>query len=963
MSQQPYDLQLFWDKTDNGLIFFQDEFASEIANNRGKLKGFKVRDNDDTGSCHISKSKASGKWVFTDFGDSNKGINAIDYVIEKNGKTFLEACHYLFAKYGLPVSQLQANEPKTEFTSKVTKPEGFWKVDFYKKIEATSYLKNIIPFYTDELLQRFNFQQVKSYENVGMSAKSDKLYHRIITANDHFPIFGYNEKDFCKLYQPEAQKGHATIHKHSFVGTKPTRQIYGWDKLFAKVDIDKIDYLVNKLKTPTGRTIEIGDDWTIIDESEKSNKDVLQELKEIKLDKVIIATGGTDGMNIASLGYDVIWFNSESEIINKNEYWLLKKICNQIYYCPDLDTTGVKQAVAMGMKFLNIKMIWLPETLKLKRKKDVADWVREHKSLPLAQVKSLFEQLLTQALPFQFWEWNDGKCSLNNKIMLYFLKYNGFYLNKVVLKSADSVSEIEKTRIVHIKNNVVKPVSPRQVKNYVLQWLDDNFVSIRVYNMILKSVYFSENALLSLPEIAIDTKTGDYNSQLYFFKNKVARITAEKIEAIDYASVPNLVWQNDIIDHHFELQKPFFEITKTNGAWDIELFRNDSNYLKVLINTSRMFWEKDADATGKDLNIFNITSTKLTDEENAIQKLQLINKIYVVGYLLHKYKIKQNAFFTLGVDNKNGISTKESNGRSGKSFIQECLKCFLKNWKDKNGKLLPKENPQFIYDKVTANTDYILFDDLTEYQDYNFFFAVTTGSLEANHKGGEIHDIPFEDSPKLGGTTNFAPRNLSSSLQGRLLAYYVSDYYHQKTTDNGYAFTRQISDDFGNKTILDKHYPAEQWQNDYNLMLQCLQFYLSVNEKIDAPIEGLLIKNLRQSIGDPLLKFFNEYFKEDNTLNCWVHKKDVFDLYREDIGSKAKSPQAFKENLIDYCTVMDWGIEFKKMKPENNPNKSVEHFYINVSKSKIIHQPVAENQPELELETAGEEPPSDDLPF
>ncbi len=976
-TNHPYDLQKLWDKTDNGLIFFQDEFATAISENRGSIKGFRVRSKseDKTGSCHIS-NKGTTLYHYRDWGTMDKGINAIDFVMQRDNCDFAKAANTLFKQYNIEIAALQFDKPISKLSTDTKHKIGYWKAFEFAKIQDEKYFRKIVPFYTEDLLTQYNFKELKSYENNGQK-EDGSLWIKTVTATADYPIYGYVNKEFCKTYQPKAYRGKNYPDgsknfdlKHGFIGQKPPRFIYGWDRLFAMVNIEEINDCFKRLKDKKGSYIDEGSDWSNVDETNSDNKDKLKQLNELKLDSVIICTGGSDGMNIASLGYNVIWFNSETEIINNDELYQLQKICKTVYYLPDLDKTGVAQAVKMGMlskNHLKIKIIWLPEWLKLERKKDAADWVRKFASLynNIEKVKAMFAQLVLQALEFQFWEWNPqrGQYSLNNKIMLYFLKYNGYYLNRVVSKSADSQNEIEKTRIVYIEKNIVKPVSPRQVKNFVLQWLDENFIDIKVYNMILKSVYFSESALLSLPEIKIDTKTATAESQLYFFRNKVAKITADKIEALEYSAVDNLVWQNDIIEHDLQLQKPFFNISKDdNENWKLDILSNDSNYLKVLINTSRMFWEKDADAiTGIDTNNFSINSKNLSDDENLMQQLQLINKIYTVGYILHKYKIKQKAFFTLGVDNKNGLSTKESNGRSGKSFIQDVLKCFLKNWKDKNGKLLPKENQQFIYDKVTSNTDYMLFDDLHEYQDYNFFFAVVTGSLEANHKGGDIHDIPFEDSPKLGATTNFAPSNLSASLQGRLLVYYVSDYYHQKTEDNGYQFTRQISDDFGNKTILDKNYPAEQWQNDYNFMLQCLQFYLSQNEKIDAPMEGLIIKNLRQIIGDAMLKFCEEYFLDTTNLNNWIYKKDMFDYYREEIGSKAKSSQRFKDDLILFCKTKKWTIEFKKKRVDTG-GKSVEHFYINttnapiVNENELVNENDTQNKPDVTK-------PSDDLPF
>ena len=71
--------------------------------------------------------------------------------------------------------------------------------------------------------------------------------------------------------------------------------------------------------------------------------------------------------------------------------------------------------------------------------------------------------------------------------MLYFLKHNGFHVQKLNFRSADGLDE-EQTRLVHINKNIVKVVTPRQIKNFVLQWLDENYIDIQIYNMILKSL-------------------------------------------------------------------------------------------------------------------------------------------------------------------------------------------------------------------------------------------------------------------------------------------------------------------------------------------------------------------------------------------------------------------------------------------------------------------------------------------
>lgn len=75
------------------------------------------------------------------------------------------------------------------------------------------------------------------------------MYKKTTTATDEFPIFGYDKGDFVKIYQPLAPKGDNFLHKHSFIGQKiGSRIIYGWDRLFKKVNIGLIEVLIEEIK-------------------------------------------------------------------------------------------------------------------------------------------------------------------------------------------------------------------------------------------------------------------------------------------------------------------------------------------------------------------------------------------------------------------------------------------------------------------------------------------------------------------------------------------------------------------------------------------------------------------------------------------------------------------------------------------------------------------------------------------
>lgn len=136
------------------------------------------------------------------------------------------------------------------------------------------------------------------------------------------------------------------------------------------------------------------------------------------------------------------------------------------------------------------------------------------------------------------------------------------------------------------------------------------------------------------------------------------------------------------------------------------------------------------------------------------------------------------------------------------------MECFLKV-KLTDGKAL-QGGDNFPFDGVTPQTNLVVIDDLAMYQKIEPLNSLVTSNFLANQKHGTKYNIPFDDAPKIGASTNFAPVDLGSgSSQRRLLIYYNSDYYHQATEENHYPFSRKIADDFNNEDILRKDYPLK----------------------------------------------------------------------------------------------------------------------------------------------------------
>ena len=218
--------------------------------------------------------------------------------------------------------------------------------------------------------------------------------------------------------------------------------------------------------------------------------------------------------------------------------------------------------------------------------------------------------------------------------------------------------------------------------------------------------------------------------------------------------------------------------------------------------------------------------------------------------MLHRYKSPSRAWAPQAMDNKIGEDG-ECNGRSGKSFMFKALSYFMKTVKlsGRNPKLM--DNPH-VFDQVNQHTDFILVDDCDRYLNTGLFYDIITSDMTVNPKNNQSFTIPFEESAKLGFTTNYVPIDFDPSTEARLLYLVFSDYYHQRTEDNDYRETRSIRDDFG-KDLFSKTYSENEWNADINFFLQCCRFYLSLCEesiKLLPPMENIIRRKYKADMGN-----------------------------------------------------------------------------------------------------------------
>lgn len=871
--------------TDGGLkiiLSYYPQADQSVQNQRHK---FKLRESEKTASATL-KQLGDGNWVVTDFGGDQKPKNAILVCMDEEGISYKEAIQLLAARYQVSGEEFTPETHKAAYSDRAAKPEeneGEWYFDIREEFtdldvntvladKAIPYKRNekgdrIIDMdRVQEVFKRYHFYSLKSYSIV-----KNRIVHTF-SATDVYPIFMWDEGDFKKIYQPL-----------SF--DKSKRFLYYGER--------KKDFLHGL--SACNMAYESNYPKDAKEEIDPDSKEVVKPTPE-KLPEIIYCSGGSDGMNVAMIGYQVVWGNSETAKLTVQQFFKLKKIANRVMSLGDIDETGIKEAHRICMEHLELYNIELPEELKERPdrrgnpSKDVRDFLKHWSRYD-------FDGLVKTALPYQFWEMGyvenkrTGKMKatyeVRNTRMYNFLRKNGFY-------RLDLENEKTGYTYIQIDKNVVKQTKANEVKNFINDFLAKRGADEMLRDTFYRSNQVNEGSLSNLPVIEVDFSDYDKQNQFFFFNNRTVQVSAKAIQEHKPGEVKRFVWEDEVIDHKIKLQDPYFKISeRPDGSLDIDILKDDCIFLNYLINASRVFWRKELEEALDELSPtqqeeyrarhkFDIAGPNLDPEEIREQKQHLINKIYSLGYLLHRYKDPSRPWCVFAMDHRIGDDG-ESHGGSGKSICYKAVRNFMKSvtLDGRNPKLT---DDNFIYENVTVHTDYILIDDGNQYLNFQFFFAPLTGDLTVNPKNNQRFTIPFKDVPKFTITSNFVVRNLDSSTERRLLYTVFSDYYH-KNQNNHYREDRTVKDDFGTNILTDD-FPEKDWNDFYNVMLQCCHFYMNY-EKIEPPMDNVEQRNLKSIMGEAFHDWADVYFSaETGRLDKMVEKTEAFEDFKKSTRSQ-----------------------------------------------------------------------------
>ena len=873
--------------TDGGLYIIYSLYPDARNVVDGNAKKFKMRPEERTASATIRK-KDDGNWYICDFGDEIREMNAIDAYMKYHSIVhFSEAIHQLADMYNvdtlLKPDVNKATRVEFEDVEGTDAEDG----DFTYKPKAEpseAELRVWGAFVKEKTLRAYGYFSLESYSKVFIKRDTGRLTRKTVYSSEDFPIFLHECGEFRKVYCPLSYE---KAYRFFYDGKKPKDYVNGLEEAIKAYD-------------------------------ELNSEDRVVEGHKEKLPAVFLCSGERDAMNVAGLGYYPIWLNSETADLSIATLSELNRIAKRIYNIPDIDATGVRQGERLALQHVDIYTIELPKWLlnfrdnRGKPRKDLRDF------LELRPSKYEFEKLVATAMQAQFWQESttddDGrerkKVEIKATNLLYYLRLNGFY------KLKDTITgEVKPCRLNDYK---VEPMEAKQLRDFIREDLRNRQVRPNIMEAYINSKRATQSIYDDLDSIEVNFDISTPTTRTLFFENGSVVVSADGLKITGSKDVNTYCWANKVIPHAFKELPPAFHVDKDNS------FHIDSTRSKVfcyLINGSRLNWREEletddpeADKAYAAANRFNPYGSRLTADQWQEHHQNLLNKIYTYGYLLHHFK-KDDMAKCVWIMESKLTNEDESSGGSGKSLFMRVLHYMqlatIVTLDGRDGDMT--KNNHFL-DRVSSNTDILFVDDAAKNFPFDTFYGKITGQLTVNPKGSQSFEIDYRESPCTVISSNFPWKGDDRSTLRRLIPVVFGDYYHEQGSDGEYRETRKVSSDFGGQNLFGHDYTEEDWNADYNFMINCIQFYLShQNDVILPPLERVMQRVRKAMMGDTFKAWADVYFAQDDEnpndrLDHILIKQNVYDDYCSELGKtgKSKSSQAFKQALRVYCKEKGW---------------------------------------------------------
>lgn len=921
MSEYKFNTKDLFEATNGGLDIIHKYYDDSVGCEKSSSKKFRIRDKEDDPTPSACLTQKDGIWFIKDFGD--KSYDPVSAVRRLTGKGFYETLQLLYAEFGLSPKDSVVYSANIDFKeNKENLPDDYFSITT-KDFEN---LDRFGRFVTAEIAEKYNVVEVDSYTRI--TKKEKKVM--TTSANENYPIFAYSNdlKKWAKTYQPAEFKrkdknGKTRNFKHGYLGKKDDDYIHGLDAILNVVNEDYINELYKKY-------------YEISDKKEK--KQLLEDLKEYQVKNIILCSGGSDGLNVASLSNDYypIWLNSEGAMLSYEQYTRISMLCQNFYNLPDIDSAGIQYAYKVSNTYWNIKNIWLPKEKMGKNGKDFRDWLKFYQKSDKNTIKRLFDRLMAVSLKCNFFEYNEkGTLRINKSHFHYFLNANNYYSfkeNKNLQSKTNKTDNEDTSIIVKIDGHKVTVPEQSELRNFAISYVKSKSgINLTHINLIKRSHEFRTAELKSVSEIDLDFSSCDRNTQYFYFKNGVVKINKENVSFSTKKLDNRYVWNNKIIDKQFTVENDYFEYYKDeNGNNRVRIIEKDCQFLNYSINASRVYWQKEivepfetveAQENYRNANLFTLNGSDLSEKEQITQEQHFLNKCFSFGYLAHRYKREDFAKLIFILDDAIKEHNSDANGGTGKSLSIRGLKEIM-NIYNIDGKAQALKDDKHLLAGVTLSTDLINVEDIQEGKQLDQFYNNVTSDLDVRPMFSSKITIPFALSPKIVCTSNFAVADSKGSSTRRVFYVSYSDYYHPKTKN--FTSERRVSDDFGGKAFF-QDWNDEQYNKFFNFIMQCCKLYLNnINNEFTAPMGNISKNNLKAKINDNFTEWAEEYFLEETNFNRKIPRADVYGSYKKRVGDKsALGVRKFKETIENYCLLEGYIFNPKELRSSDGRIKDI----------------------------------------
>ena len=419
-----------------------------------------------------------------------------------------------------------------------------------------------------------------------------------------------------------------------------------------------------------------------------------------------------------------------------------------------------------------------------------------------------------------FWD-NSGEIIPN---LLYdFLGQSGFgnyFADDRNKKNTDPI-------IVKTTQNIVSPVNVGYLlditKSYILMNSQNELTGKILDSLHKKTALFNDKNLKLLPTLNLDFISDAPDCGYFFFQNCIVKVAADNVKILRYEDFDQYVWEKSIIPIDFELiDLPSLEI--------------NSDFLKFL----------------KDLTIVD-------DNESSVSRFRALSS--AVGYLLHRYKdpttTKAIILMDVFIDGM-------PNGGSGKTLLVNSIGK-IRNLSIVDGKKYDQKE-WFGLSSVELDTEVLLFDDVERNFNFELIFPLMTTGMYIRRKYKNHTFVPFDKSPKVAITTNYAINGESSSFRRRKFEFEVSATYSADYTPRD-KFGRNFFDDWD----------QNDWILFYNTMFHFLQIFLKEGLIESEPINLQLTKLINRTSEE-----FVDWANCSIRLSIQYDKSLLFDMFVND---------------------------------------------------------------------------------